>query len=73
MHIGSSGPSLWYFLPPESKDVDLSHGLGLVTIVILAFFTVGLLIAGFVDGNAARSGKSSRTKSSISSPVRFAH
>jgi hypothetical protein len=49
--------------------MNLSRGLGFVTLVILVFFTLGLVIAGFVDGSAARSAKSPRNSASITAPV----
>jgi len=69
MHGRTSEPSRWYFLPPDSTNMNLSRGLGFVTLVILVFFTLGLVIAGFVDGSAARSAKSPRNSASITAPV----
>ena len=73
MRNRSSEPSRWYFLPPESKDTGWSRGLALVTLVILVFFTLGLLVSAFVDANRARSGKSLRAQPGISSLLTTGH
>jgi hypothetical protein len=69
----SSEPARWYFLPPDSANIGLSRGLGLVTLVLLVFFTLGLVVAGFVDGAAAHSGRTAESSASVSSaPVEHA-
>ena len=72
MRSRSSEPSRWYFLPPDSPNMGLSRGLGLLTLILLVFFTLGLVVAGFADGSAAHSRKSSANSVSISSPVEAA-
>jgi len=54
MHDRSSEPSRWYFLPPECSELGLSRGLAFVTLLILTFFTLGLLVSAFVDAQAAQ-------------------
>jgi len=52
MHDRSFEPSRWYFLPPECSGPGLSRGLAFVTLLILTFFTLGLLVSAFVDAHA---------------------
>jgi hypothetical protein len=43
-----SDPSPWHFLSPEPQRIGAFRRSNLVAIVILAFFTLGLLSVGFV-------------------------
>jgi hypothetical protein len=48
MRTRYSHPSPWHFLPPEPQRIGAFRRSNLIAIAILAFFTLGLLIVGFV-------------------------
>jgi len=48
MRTRYSDPSPWHFLPPEPQRVGAFRRSNVIAIAILAFFTLGLLIVGFV-------------------------
>ena len=51
MRTEYSDRPLWYLLPPEPQPVRPLRRSNLVCIAMLAFFTLGLLVAGFVEAN----------------------
>lgn len=55
MRRNYSDPSFWFFLPPESEPPTVLRRSNLIAIAILAFFSLGLLVAGFVHANASQS------------------
>ena len=62
MRTRYSDPSPWHFLPPEPQNVGAFRRSNLIAIVFLAFFCLGLLVAGFVTSaeNAVASHTASR-------------
>lgn len=73
MRTRYSNPSPWHFLPPEPQRVGAFHRSNLITIAILAFFTLGLLIVGFVTSaeNAVASHTVSKKLQSRPAPTRL--
>ena len=63
MRAKYSDSSLWYLLPPEPQGDATLRRSNLIVIALLAFFTFGMLVAGFVDANshAAETGKAPPT------------
>src|SRR5262249_41404414 len=51
MRAKSSDSPRSYLLPPEPQRVDSLRRSNLVCIAILAFFTLGLVVAGFVEAS----------------------
>ncbi|HXT24187.1 MAG TPA: hypothetical protein VN749_05085 [Candidatus Eisenbacteria bacterium] len=61
MHRNNSDPSLWYLLPPDTEPPASLRRSNLIAIAVLAFFTLGMLVVGFVrsNGHAAAPGAGS--------------
>jgi len=53
MRAKYSDSPLWYFLPPEPQPTRPLRRSNLVCIAILAFFTFGLVVVGFVEASHA--------------------
>jgi hypothetical protein len=52
MQRNDSSPSQWFFLPPVNTPPGAFHRSNLIAIAILVFFTVGLLLIGFIPGTS---------------------
>lgn len=74
MRTRYSDPSPWYFLPPEPQRVGPFRRSNLIAIAILAFFTLGLLVVGFVTSseNAVASHTVSKKLHSRAAPTHLA-
>jgi hypothetical protein len=48
MQRNNPDPSFWFFLPPVSTSPRAFRRSNLIAIAILVFFTIGLLLIGFV-------------------------
>jgi hypothetical protein len=70
MRTRYSDPSPWHFLPPEPQRIGAFRRSNLIAIAILAFFTLGLLMVGFVTSaeNAVASHTVSKKLRNSSAP-----
>lgn len=73
MRTRYSDPSPWHFLPPEPQRLGAFRRSNLIAIAILAFFTLGLLIVGFVTSaeNAVAAHTVSKKLQSRPAPTRL--
>jgi len=51
MQSNYSTPSLWFFLPPETKPSVSYRRSNLIAIALLAFFAIGLLVIALLPEN----------------------
>jgi hypothetical protein len=56
MQRNNPDPCVWFFLPPVSTPPRAFRRSNLIAIAILVFFTVGLLLVGFIPVTSSTSG-----------------
>jgi hypothetical protein len=47
----NSDPSFWFLLPPDTQPTACLRRSNIVAIAVLAFFILGMLVAGFVHSS----------------------
>jgi hypothetical protein len=61
MQRNNSDSSLWFFLPPVSTPPRAFRRSNLIAIAILVFFTIGLLLIGFIPVSSSASNSAQAT------------
>jgi hypothetical protein len=61
MRRNDSCRSQWFFLPPVNTPPRAFRRSNVIAIAILAFFTVGLLLVGFIPGTSGTRGSALAT------------
>ena len=65
--------SFWFFLPPVTTSAKAFRRSNLIAIVILAFFTIGMLLMGFIPVSSSVSGSALATHHSPAKPGSAPH